>query len=57
MEYYPNAKVILTVRDSNSWIKSWNVLNNQVLKSFTFRFLAFDSHKIILKQSMFTQPN
>jgi len=40
MEYYPNAKVILTVRDSNSWIKSWNVLNNQVLKSFTFRFLA-----------------
>ena len=40
MEYYPDAKVILTVRDDESWIKSWNVLNNQVLKSFTFRFLA-----------------
>mgnify|MGYP000488213412 FL=1 len=40
MDYYPDAKVILTVRDSESWIKSWNVLNNQVLKSFTFRFLA-----------------
>ena len=40
MDYYPNAKVILTVRDDISWIKSWNVLNNQILKSFTFRFLA-----------------
>ena len=40
MDYYPDAKVILTVRDNESWIKSWNVLNNQVLKSFTFRFLA-----------------
>ncbi len=40
MDYYPDAKVILTVRDSESWIKSWNVLNNQILKSFTFRFLA-----------------
>ena len=37
---YPDAKVILTVRDDNSWIKSWNVLNNKVLKSFTFKFLA-----------------
>ncbi len=40
MDYYPDAKVILTIRDSESWIKSWNVLNNQILKSFTFRFLA-----------------
>tara|TARA_Y100000590_G_scaffold410555_1_gene503728 strand:+ start:1029 stop:1754 length:726 start_codon:yes stop_codon:yes gene_type:complete len=40
MEAYPNAKVILTVRDAQSWVKSWNVLNNQILKSFTFRFLA-----------------
>ncbi len=40
MEAYPDAKVILTVRDDQSWVKSWNVLNNQVLKSFTFKFLA-----------------
>ena len=40
MEYYPDAKVILTVRDAGSWVKSWNVLNDQILKSFTFRFLA-----------------
>ena len=40
MEAYPDAKVILTIRDDESWIKSWNVLNNQVLKSFTFKFLA-----------------
>ena len=40
MKAYPDAKVILTIRDDQSWIKSWNVLNNQVLKSFTFRFLA-----------------
>ena len=40
MEAYPDAKVILTVRDAESWVKSWNVLNNQILKSFTFRFLA-----------------
>ena len=40
MKAYPDAKVILTIRDSESWVKSWNVLNNQVLKSFTFRFLA-----------------
>jgi len=53
MDAYPEAKVILTVRDSESWIKSWNVLNNQILKSFTFRFLAkipytsFELHKDI----------
>ena len=49
MEAYPDAKVILTVRDAESWIKSWNVLNNQILKSFTFRFLAqipFTSFKL-----------
>ena len=40
MEAYPDAKVILTVRDDESWIKSWNVLNNKILKSYTFRFLA-----------------
>ena len=40
MEFYPNAKVILTVRDDDSWIKSWNVLNNSVLNSYTFKFLA-----------------
>ena len=32
MKTYPNAKVILTIRDDESWIKSWNVLNNKVLK-------------------------
>jgi len=40
MEAYPDAKVILTVRDAESWVKSWNVLNNQILNSFAFRFLA-----------------
>ena len=40
MDYYPDAKVILTIRDDKSWIKSWNVLNNQILKSFTFKFLS-----------------
>ena len=40
MDYYPDAKVILTIRDSESWVKSWNVLNKQILRSFTFRFLA-----------------
>ena len=40
MDAYPDAKVILTIRDPESWIKSWNVLNNKILKSFTFRFLA-----------------
>ena len=39
-----DAKVILTIRDDASWIKSWNVLNNQILKSFTFRFLAKIPH-------------
>ena len=40
MEAYPESKVILTIREDESWIKSWNVLNNQILKSLTFRFLA-----------------
>ena len=40
MKFYPEAKVILTIRDDESWMKSWNVLNNQVLNSFTFKFLA-----------------
>ena len=40
MKKYPNAKVILTQRDSESWIKSWNVLENKILKSFSFRFAA-----------------
>ena len=40
MEFYPDAKVILTIRDDESWMKSWNVLNNKVLNSFTFKFLA-----------------
>ena len=37
---YPDAKVILTIRDDKDWIKSWNVLNNKILNSFTFKFLA-----------------
>ena len=40
MKEYPDAKVILTVRDENSWIKSWNVLNNQIINSITFRFFS-----------------
>jgi len=44
MEQYPDAKVILTIRDDESWIKSWNVLNNKILKSFTFKFLAIIPH-------------
>ena len=40
MNAFPQAKVILTIRDDVSWIKSWNVLNNKILKSFTFKFLA-----------------
>ena len=40
MEFYPDAKVILNLRDDKSWVKSWNVLNNKILKSFTFRFIA-----------------
>ena len=44
MEAYPNAKVILTIRDDESWIKSWNVLNNKILKSFTFKFLSKIPH-------------
>jgi len=40
MEAYPDAKVILTIRDENNWMKSWNTLNNQIIKSFTFRFFS-----------------
>ena len=40
MKFYPDAKVILNLRDDKSWVKSWNVLNNKILKSFTFRFIA-----------------
>jgi len=40
MKQYPDAKVILTTRDADSWIKSWNTLNNKIIKSFTFRFLS-----------------
>jgi hypothetical protein len=40
MEFYPDSKVILNLRDDESWVKSWNVLNNKILRSFTFRFLA-----------------
>ena len=40
MEEYPDAKVILTVRDENGWIKSWNALNDQIIKSITFRFFS-----------------
>ena len=47
MEEYPDAKVILTVRDEEGWIKSWNALNNKILKSFTFRFLSKNSKNII----------
>ena len=40
MKKYPNAKVILTIRDENNWIKSWNTLNDQIIKSITFRFFS-----------------
>ena len=40
MKEYPDAKVILTVREENGWMKSWNALNNKIIKSFTFRFLS-----------------
>ena len=40
MDAYPDAKVILTVREENGWMKSWNTLNNKIIKSFTFRFLS-----------------
>ena len=40
MKKYPNAKVILTIRNENNWIKSWNTLNNQIIKSITFRFFS-----------------
>ena len=40
MEKYPDAKVILTIRNEDEWMNSWNVLNNQIIKSFTFKFLS-----------------
>ena len=40
MKAYPDAKVILTVRNENNWIRSWNTLNNQIIKSITFRFFS-----------------
>ncbi len=40
MKNYPNAKVILTIRNENNWIKSWNTLNNQIIRSITFRFFS-----------------
>ena len=32
MDEYPDSKVILTVRNEDSWIKSWNTLNNKIQK-------------------------
>ena len=61
MESYPDAKVILNLRDDESWVKSWNVLNNKILKSFTFRFLAklpytsFKLHKDIHNEMILGQ--
>ena len=40
MEEYPDAKVILTVRDADSWMKSWNALNREILDSITFKFFS-----------------
>ena len=40
MVEYPDAKVILTVRDVDSWMKSWNALNREVLDSITFKFFS-----------------
>ena len=40
MKEYPDAKVILSIRDESSWIKSWNVLNHQIINSITFRFFS-----------------
>jgi len=40
MKEYPDAKVILTVRDADSWMKSWNALNREVLDSITFKFFS-----------------
>ena len=37
MKAYPDAKVILTVRDAKSWITSWNVLNNQIFLNYLFQ--------------------
>ena len=40
MKEYPDAKVILTIRDADSWMKSWNALNREVLNSITFKFFS-----------------
>ena len=40
MQEYPDAKVILTVRDADSWIKSWNILNREIINSFTFKLFS-----------------
>jgi len=40
MEEYPDAKVILTVRDADSWMKSWNALNREIIDSITFKFFS-----------------
>ena len=40
MKEYPDAKVILTIRDADSWMKSWNALNREVLNSITFKLFS-----------------
>ena len=40
MKEYPDAKVILTIRDADSWMKSWNALNREILNSIAFKFLS-----------------
>ena len=40
MQKYPDAKVILTVRDADSWMKSWNVLNREIINSITFKLFS-----------------
>ena len=40
MKEYPNAKVILTIRDADSWMKSWNALNREILNSITFKIFS-----------------
>ena len=40
MKEYPDAKVILTIRDADSWMKSWNALNREILNSITFKIFS-----------------
>ena len=40
MKEYPDAKVILTIRDADSWMKSWNALNREILNSIAFKFFS-----------------